>query len=116
MSKHFAPVEFDLGVDPGLPAPPPPVAVFNLDKVKEAVAAIEKEFERIKAGTSEFCHYAFDPGRFANPVGENLRRFAADPTQKTLEGFIQVAKQDICMAAAIHFNTLLESTKETPNG
>jgi len=116
MSKLFEEVEFELGVDPGLPAPAPPAPVFNPDKVKEAVAEIEKEFNRIKTGTSDLCHYAVDHGRFANPVGENLKRFAGDPTKKTLEGFIQVVKQDIGMRAAIRFLTLLESTKEKVNG
>jgi len=116
MSKLFEPVEFELGQDPGLPPPPPPIAKFDKEKVKEAVKTIQQEFERIRTGTSDLSHYAFDPGRFANPVGENLKRFEADPTEKVLEGFIQLVKQDIGMKAAIYFLGLLENTKETPNG
>jgi len=115
MSKFFTPEEFELGQDPGLPPPPPPVVKFNKEKVKTVVAEIQQEFERIRTGTSDLCHYAFDPGRFANPVGENLKRFEADPTEKTLTGFIQLVKQDIGLRAAVHFLGLLEATKEINN-
>lgn len=115
MSKFFEEVEFELGTDPGLPPPPPPATVYNPDKVKAACASIRQEFERIRTGTSDLCHYAFDPGRFANPVGENLKRFETDPTEKALAGFLQIVKQDIGTRAAIHFMGLLEATKETPN-
>lgn len=116
MSKFFEPVEFELGTDPGLPEPPKPVATYNRDKVKEAVDAIRQEFERIRTGTSDLCHYAFDPGRFANPCGENLKRFESDPSDKTMAGFLQIVKQDIGTRAAIHFMELMEAAKEKANG
>lgn len=116
MSKFFEPVEFELGEDPGKPTPPKPAVTFNPDKVKEVVAEIRKEFERIRTGTSELCHYAFDPGRFANPLGENLKRFETDPTEKTMAGFLQIAKQDVGLRAAVHWLEQLESAKEKSNG
>lgn len=116
MSKLFESVEFELGQDPGLPPTPPPEAVFNKALVAEAVASIRQEFERIRNGTSELCHYAVDPGRFANPVGENLKRFEFDPTEKALAGFIQIVTQDLGTKAAIRFLGLLDATKERQNG
>lgn len=115
MSKFFEEVEFKLGEDPGLPKPPPPATVYNPGKVKEAVEAIRQEFERIRTGTSDLCTYAIDPGRFANPVGENLKRFEFDPSDKTLAGFLQITKQDLGTRAAIHFMGLIDAAKEKTN-
>ena len=115
MSKFFEEVEFELGTDPGLPTPPPPKTVYNPDKVKNAVEAIRQEFERIRTGTSDLCSYAFDPGRFANPCGENLKRFEQDPTDKTMAGFLQIVKQDIGTRAAIRFMELMDAAKEKTN-
>ena len=115
MSKYFQEVEFEIGQDPGEPPPPPPTPTYNPDKVKVAGQKIREEFEKIRMGVSDLCTYAFDPGRFANPVGENLRRFELAPSEQTMAGFLQVVKQDIGLRAAVRFMEMIEEAKEKTN-
>lgn len=110
--SYFKEVEFELPPDPGLPKPESKKVEFNKEKLEEVHKRILQEFEKIRTGTSEYTHYAIDTRNFSFPAGNQLKIFIANPTIKTLAGFIELAKQDLGLRAA---NAFADWLKETVN-
>jgi len=113
--SYFTPVEFNESNDPGAPVKPVTTTKFNDGKIKTAIEQIEAELEKVRTGKSEHTSYAIEPGRFGFPLVITLRIFQTDPTEKTYQGALQIAAQDLGAKFAEFVKITLDETKEFTN-
>lgn len=113
MSKYFKPVEFPEEPNPAAKPVFKPEFVFNKTKVKEATQAIRDESEKVKVADNGYTHYGIDPGKGGFvALFSRLTIFENDPTQKNLDGVVQIAMQDISAKFALFAKDTLDATKE----
>lgn len=111
MSKFFTPIEFPVETDPQLPRPTE--TVWDLEVVKAANAAILEEIEKLKSGTSQYSHYAIDPGKNGFPASNALKVFVRDPSDKLLKNFEDTAASTWGARAGKAFTAKLRAARIT---
>lgn len=108
--SYFEEVEFELRENPAVKTTPKDIEFVDQPKLAAVIEEIEKEFELIRTGDSDLCHYAINPGRFASPVASALTGLKNKPSFKAMREFLQVAEQDLGAKAREHFKGLLAGT------
>lgn len=112
---YFKPVEFTEAPDPGKPVAPK-LTVYNKERIEAAITKINAELDLVRLGASKHGPvYAIDPGPRGWAVNNVLTLFKTNPNDKTFQGVIQIALQDLGTNFAAFTLEVLETTKETEN-
>jgi len=115
MSKYYEQIELDFSEDPNIPARSKPEKPFNVDKLKEANDLICTEIGKIRKGTSDYHHYAVEPGSFGFPASNQLTIFMEKPCEKTYQAFKEIAVQDFGALAGNYFMELIDEARKESN-
>ena len=113
--SFFKEVEFE---DTVSPADPRPETVVEWDEamLKTAYECVQLEIEKVKAGTSDYTHYAINPSKFGFPFENVIKIFMSDPSDKVFEGIEPIVKQDLGALAGKAIAAMIrECRKEVPN-
>ena len=112
MSKYFEQIELEFSDDPNIPKKSKPEKTFNTEKLKKAFDEISMEIGKIRKGTSDYHHYAVEPGSFGFPAANQLTIFMEKPSEKTYQAFKEIAIQDFGALAGNHFMSLIDKARE----
>jgi hypothetical protein len=102
MKEYFKPIEFEK---------PKPVKVEEKpfpshNELAQVFEKIYSELELVSSGKSTLVSYATDILNH-KPVMENYERFKKNPDKDTMNGFLDIVKQDLGMKAFSEFRNLI---------
>jgi hypothetical protein len=115
MNKYYEQIELEFSEDPNTPEKSKPEKPFDGAKLMEAENTIRMEIGKIRKGTSNYHHYAVEPGSFGFPAANQLTVFMEKPCEKTYQAFKEIAVQDFGALAGNYFMELIDEARKENN-